>query len=494
MKKKQSHVSCREYYSYKLQIRPSDKSVLLHSDRLFQQYVVNMYVKIETSRLDYFRSNQKQIRAELYQSIVDSIHNGEKRGYKIGKKFVLPHSFTCGPRDMLRMCLDAMALVQRYGKPDLFITITFIVKHNMHDPNGNLNPKNTCMENNSCCKNKYPKDYCNSTMFGDNSYPPYRRCNIGIYVKVRGKMLDNQWVVPYNPYLSAKFDYHINVETYKDIDEIFTYQSARWISPPEAMWRIFAINLSKIYPVVCVLQLHIEDHQWVTYKNTDNLSSIIENENTRKTMLTEFFRVNKINEFAQMLLGPTSFDDLRTFNGVNVGIFCEAALLYGLLNGDTHCEECLSETIIYEMPYSLRILFATLLTMCNPNNPKLLWDKFKPYIINDYVNENMPAEVVEVQALEDISSILESFGKNINDYGIVSFNVNIDDDEILMRMVVEEPTKLDIKRNFSCAATLNKEQQFTYNTIMEKVQDESSEIFFIDGPGGKGKTFYIEHY
>lgn len=82
--------------------------------------------------------------------------------------------------------------------------------------------------------------------------------------------------------------------------------------------------------------------------------------------------------------------------GVNVGTFHEAALLYGLLNGDTHCEECLSKVIIYEMPYSLRRIFAMLLTMCNPNNPKLLWDKFRPYMTDDYVNENMPAEAVEV--------------------------------------------------------------------------------------------------
>ncbi|CAA3032603.1 ATP-dependent DNA helicase PIF1-like, partial [Olea europaea subsp. europaea] len=55
-------------------------------------------------------------------------------------------------------------------------------------------------------------------------------------------------------------------------------------------------------------------------------------------------------------------------------------------------------------------------------------------------------------------------------------------DERLMRMITEETTKLAIERNFSCAATLNKEQQFAYNTIMKKVQDESSEIVFIDGP------------
>ncbi|XP_022880746.1 uncharacterized protein LOC111398017 [Olea europaea var. sylvestris] len=68
--KKRTQVSCREYYSYKLQIRTSGKSVMLHDDRLFQQYVVDIYVKIETARLDYFLNNQKQIHAELYEVIL----------------------------------------------------------------------------------------------------------------------------------------------------------------------------------------------------------------------------------------------------------------------------------------------------------------------------------------------------------------------------------------------------------------------------------------
>ncbi|KAL2539897.1 Helitron helicase-like domain containing protein [Abeliophyllum distichum] len=114
-RKKRSQVSCREYYCYKLQIRCSGNSILLHAGRLLQQYVVDMYVKIETARLDYFRNNQKQIRAELYQGIVDSVEIGETRGYKIGRKIILPSSFTGGPRDMKKRYMDAMALVQRYG-------------------------------------------------------------------------------------------------------------------------------------------------------------------------------------------------------------------------------------------------------------------------------------------------------------------------------------------------------------------------------------------
>lgn len=41
-------VSVREYYAYKLQIRPHDKSFLLYFGRLLQQYIVDNFVKLET--------------------------------------------------------------------------------------------------------------------------------------------------------------------------------------------------------------------------------------------------------------------------------------------------------------------------------------------------------------------------------------------------------------------------------------------------------------
>ena len=41
-------VTCQAYYSYMLQIRPNDKSILLRAGRLLQQYVVDNYFKIES--------------------------------------------------------------------------------------------------------------------------------------------------------------------------------------------------------------------------------------------------------------------------------------------------------------------------------------------------------------------------------------------------------------------------------------------------------------
>lgn len=83
-----------------------------------------MYIKIETTRLDYIRNNQNVIRADLYQGIIYSKSTGETQSKNIGHHIILPASFIEGPHDMRRRCLDAMALVQKFGKPNIFLTIT----------------------------------------------------------------------------------------------------------------------------------------------------------------------------------------------------------------------------------------------------------------------------------------------------------------------------------------------------------------------------------
>ena len=114
----------KEYYCYKFHTRPSIFNPILHDGRLFQQFVVDTYIKIESSRLDYIWHNQKKIRAELYQGLLDSIQAGGQDGDAVRKRRVLASSFIGGPRDKLCRYLDAMALVRKYGKPDVFVTMT----------------------------------------------------------------------------------------------------------------------------------------------------------------------------------------------------------------------------------------------------------------------------------------------------------------------------------------------------------------------------------
>eukprot|EP00267_Zea_mays_P053136 XP_020406243.1 uncharacterized protein LOC109944909 [Zea mays] len=82
-------VSVRDYYCYKFQIRPGVFNPILHGKRLFQQFAVDTYIKIESSRLDFICKNQDRLRADLYQGLVDSMLDGDVRGEK---KRGLPHA------------------------------------------------------------------------------------------------------------------------------------------------------------------------------------------------------------------------------------------------------------------------------------------------------------------------------------------------------------------------------------------------------------------
>jgi hypothetical protein len=82
-------VSVRDYYCYKFQIRPGVFNPILHGKRLFQQFAVDMYIKIESSRLDFICKNQDRLRADLYQGLVDSMLDGDIMAEKVGKRTVL---------------------------------------------------------------------------------------------------------------------------------------------------------------------------------------------------------------------------------------------------------------------------------------------------------------------------------------------------------------------------------------------------------------------
>ena len=87
-----------------------------------------------------------------------------------------------------------------------------VLKSMIHGPCGQLNPNCVCMVNGKCIK-RFPK-VCNpATKISEDSYPEYRRRNLNTpHTTNKGQVLGDEWVVPYNPYLSKKYEAHINVE------------------------------------------------------------------------------------------------------------------------------------------------------------------------------------------------------------------------------------------------------------------------------------------
>jgi hypothetical protein len=154
-------------------------------------------------------------------------------------------------------------------------------------------------------------------------------------LKVRGHYLDNQWVVPYNPCLLCTFNCHINIEAYGsiksvkylfkyiykghywasavmretdkadekgNIDEIKQYRDARWVTPPEALWRIYGFDLSKNHPPVQQLQLHLPDMHMVAFHKWDKVERIVNRLDVQESMLTAYFDANRHHEEARKIL------------------------------------------------------------------------------------------------------------------------------------------------------------------------------------------------
>ena len=64
-------ITMSQYYSYHLMVR--DGNYLLTAKRLFQQFLVDMYAKIETERLQFLRREQQSLRVDNYNSLRDSL-------------------------------------------------------------------------------------------------------------------------------------------------------------------------------------------------------------------------------------------------------------------------------------------------------------------------------------------------------------------------------------------------------------------------------------
>ncbi|KAL3633895.1 hypothetical protein CASFOL_022657 [Castilleja foliolosa] len=101
----QKYISPREYFAFRLHDRKEEASTILTSRRLFQQYI-------------------KKLRCDVYSGLEDAVTRGDCDPKTMGKRIILPSSFTGGARFMIQNYQDAMAICRCVGYPDLFITFT----------------------------------------------------------------------------------------------------------------------------------------------------------------------------------------------------------------------------------------------------------------------------------------------------------------------------------------------------------------------------------
>ncbi|XP_071732356.1 uncharacterized protein [Rutidosis leptorrhynchoides] len=271
----------------------------------------------------------------------------------------------------------------------------------MHGPCGVEKPRAPCME---CfaCKKKFPKKYNNKTFFDADGCAHYRRCSTGVYTTRIGVKLDNSYVVPYNRLLCMTFHAHINVEccgstslikylfkyiskgtdrvasriskpigsgsqksagTSQSVDEVQNFIDARFICPHEACWRIFKFPIHHREPAVQILAVHLENMQLIKFHEQQRLTSVIANNLTKKSTLTDWLCYNAssslgknltIWNFLPNLFGMTqenrgcqSFDDIKNVNKVVHSTYRLACHSAGLLGDDKEWATALEEASAY---------------------------------------------------------------------------------------------------------------------------------------------------
>ncbi|KAL5132857.1 hypothetical protein HKD37_03G006282 [Glycine soja] len=121
---KRKKVTLREYFCYRLQSRTNEAQTILHSRRLFQQWIVDGYCMIESQKLNYVRQHQQQLRVDKYINLSASNDHPETLGRDKGKRIILPSSFVGSQRYMEQLYFDGMTICGHLGFPDLFLTIT----------------------------------------------------------------------------------------------------------------------------------------------------------------------------------------------------------------------------------------------------------------------------------------------------------------------------------------------------------------------------------
>jgi len=187
--------------------------------------------------------------------------------------------------------------------------------------------------------------------------------------------------------------------------------------------------------------------------------------------------------------GATSFECLRTMDGKMLPTFCEATERRGLIEEDNTLNESLAETTGWMMPYALRRLFATILVFCEPSDVFGLWEKHKEAMSEDYRHNNQSTFMVEQMVLMDIQKLLQSMQKDIKMYPLPDIDDTYDASRDIPREIFEEASIEANEDDVALSHTLNEEQQATYDEIMSSVDTEDGGLFFVDGPGGTGKTY-----
>ncbi|XP_050065533.1 uncharacterized protein LOC126554507 [Aphis gossypii] len=385
----------------------------------------------------------------------------------------------------------------------------------VHGPCGALNPLSPCMADGKCTK-RYPRPLVAETVTGNDGYPVYRRRSKEdngrtIKVKVQNQEIEigNEFIVPYCPLLSRIFETHANVESChsaKSIkylckyvtkgsdmavfgiasdnvnDEISNFQMGRYVSTNEALWRLLSFQIHERYPTFVHLAVHLENGQRVYFTEANAAQRA---ERPPSTTLTSFFAMCEADPFAATLM----YVEMPKYYTWNQSTKKFQRRKQGTPVPDwpqVFSTDALGHSVVSSNAYQIRTLFAIIITTCFPSQPIQLWNKYKDAICEDILHRlRIQTNNPDIQITDEIYNeglIL------IEDQCLTIAN------KLLIEVGMIAPNR---SMHDAFNQELNRELQYNVDTLQEFVRNNvpggqnTGGLFFLDAPGGTGKTFVI---
>ena len=231
-----------------------------------------------------------------------------------------------------------------------------------------------------------------------------------------------------------------------------------------------------------------------------------------RNIITRIYAVNPVEierYFLRCLLnhvcGPTSFESLRTYNNRIHSTFRAAAIARGLFHDDSEWDQCLNEASNHCMPKQIRHIFSMILTHGNPVQTKTLFEKYQTCMSEDFVyslsthTQTYTAidPIVLAHVALDISNSLADHSKTWEEYDLPEIDYSLlNTTSTNDSSIIQEERTYDHHVLETLAAqvnNLNVDQHHIFDKVVNAVtssnDNKHSHLFFVDGPGGHGKTY-----
>lgn len=331
------------------------------------------------------------------------------------------------------------------------------------------------------------------------------------------------------------------------VSEIDNYQKARYLSAPEAAWRILGFEITRKEPSVESLPVHLPerntpqfhraggrstasllDHyflrpvhlthlryeeyyeQYILYplpphevlrehESVEQVKAGVVQKMVRRRLKSDKIaridtipiRSGEVFYLRSLLLHKpaSSFQDLRTVNGQVFNTFHEAASDLGLFENNKEGLLTLQEAVdCLRTPAQLRFLFAQVLLEGYP--AMSLWEQFKHNLSIDLILRVGDEANGYRHTLHQIEDILAHSGRHLHDFGMCIPDKRTAELISEDRFLASNHATLEAQRDNMCEM-LNEEQRYIFDAICDGIQSRRDCMFFVEGRPGRGKTFMV---